>query len=307
MALAHPVPDVVSLDVLVSVGRLGSISEAATAHGMTQPAASMRLRDLERVLGVSLLERTTRGSRLTPAGVATVEWAGKVLEDLRSLQAATNALRQDARSQLRLAASMTVAEYLIPGWLQRLHHDAPDIAVSLHMDNSSDVMERVSRGQVDLGFVEGAELPQRLRAQTICDDTLLVVVGASHPWSRRRHPLSPSQLAAAPLLVREAGSGTREVLANALAAHGLTLTPLLELGSTTAIKAAATAGTGPAVLSRLAVESDVASGALVVIPCRDLDLHRQIRAVWPDGRRRSPASERLLEIVTAAWAGSVVP
>ncbi|MHB8594672.1 MAG: LysR family transcriptional regulator, partial [Acidimicrobiales bacterium] len=117
MPLPQPFPDLAALDLLVTVGELGSINAAAQIHGVTQPAASMRLRSLERVLGLQLLERVRTGSRLTPAGAATVEWAGAVLHDMRYLLTGTAALRSDQRSRLRLAASLTVAEYLIPGWL----------------------------------------------------------------------------------------------------------------------------------------------------------------------------------------------
>src|SRR5579875_1684995 len=104
--LRQPVPDLVSLDLLVSVGALGSISAAAAAHGLTQPAASTRLRSLERMLGVELLERARTGSRLTPAGSVVAEWATGVLESVRALLAGAAALRSDV-SSLEIAASMT--------------------------------------------------------------------------------------------------------------------------------------------------------------------------------------------------------
>src|SRR5487761_1179695 len=95
MPLPQPCPDLTALDLLVSVGELGSISAAAAAHGVTQPAASMRLRSLERLLQVPLLERATTGAQLTPAGTATVEWAAAVLQDMRVLMSGTAALRAD--------------------------------------------------------------------------------------------------------------------------------------------------------------------------------------------------------------------
>jgi len=110
MPLPQPLPDLAALDLLVSVGELGSISAAAAAHQVTQPAASMRLASLERALGLRLLERVRTGSRLTPAGAATVEWAAAVLHGVGALLAGAAALRSDERSRLHLAASLTVAE-----------------------------------------------------------------------------------------------------------------------------------------------------------------------------------------------------
>ena len=115
MPPAQPYPDLTALDLLVSVGKLGSISAAAQAQGITQPAASMRLSALERRLKIQLLERATTGARLTPAGMATAEWAATVLADMQSLLVGVAALLAEQGSRLRVAASLTVAEYLIPG------------------------------------------------------------------------------------------------------------------------------------------------------------------------------------------------
>jgi DNA-binding transcriptional LysR family regulator len=189
MPLPQPVPDIEALELLVTVGELGSISAAADVHGVTQPAASMRLRTLERGLGLQLLERVRTGSRLTPAGAATAEWAGVVLHDMRLLLAGAAALRADQRSHLLLAASLTVAEYLIPSWLQRLATTFPDVSVALEMGNTAHVASMVTDGAVDLGFIEGTRPPGRLRSRDLCRDELVIVVGATHPWSRRRRPV----------------------------------------------------------------------------------------------------------------------
>jgi len=305
MPLAEPYPDLSSLDLLVSVGELGSISAAAAALGVTQPAASMRLRALERLLQVPLLERSTRGARLTPAGMATAEWAAAVLSDMRTLMAGTSALRAGRNSHLRLAASLTVAEYLMPRWLHVLASEAPKTPVSLEMGNTTHVAELVARGGVDLGFIEGPRPPGRLRSKELLADELVIVVAAGHPWSRRRREISPQQLAATPLVLREPGSGTREVLTDALAACGLGVTTAMELGSTTAIKSAAMSGTAPAVVSALAVGAELRDGQLVAVRCPGLRLERTIRAVWTPGRQPSAAASRLL-VIAARHGGTPV-
>jgi DNA-binding transcriptional LysR family regulator len=126
----------------------------------------------------------------------------------------------------------------------------------------------------------------------------VIVVAAGHPWRKRRRPISAHQLAATPLLLREPGSGTREVLIDALEAHGLGATAAMELGSTTAIKAAAMSGAAPTVVSALAVRAELRAGQLVVINCDDLHLGRKIRAIWTPGRPHPPAVARLLAIAS---------
>jgi DNA-binding transcriptional LysR family regulator len=296
MSLAEPYPDMAALDLLVSVGKLGSISAAAEAHGITQPAASMRLRALERRLKVRLLDRATTGARLTPVGLATVEWAGAVLADMQSLLVGTAALRAEQDSHLQIAASLTVAEYLIPRWLGLLAAELPTTKVSLEMGNTAHVADWVSDGDAEVGFIEGPRPPGRLRSRELLADRLVIIVARGHPWSRRRRPVTARELAATPLVLREPGSGTRDVLTEALGALGLEATAAMELGSTTAIKAAAEAGAGPAVLSVLAVRSELRSGQLVAVTCEDISLSRSIRAIWAAGRPPSSAAARLLAI-----------
>jgi len=165
-----------------------------------------------------------------------VEWAAVVLGDTRTLLAGTAALRADRTSHLRLAASLTVAEYLVPRWLHLLAAETPDTKVSLEMGNTAHVADLVGGGDVDLGFIEGSRPPGRLRSREVLADELVIVVPAGHPWSRRRRPISANEVAKTPLVLREPGSGTREVLTEALGSYGLGVTAAMELGSTTATK-----------------------------------------------------------------------
>ncbi|MFH8790502.1 LysR family transcriptional regulator [Streptomyces roseoverticillatus] len=294
--LADRVPDLAALELLLAVARLGSLGRAARETGITQPAASGRIRSMERMLGVSLVERSPRGSTLTDAGVLVTDWARRIVEAAEAFDAGAEALRGRRDSRLRVAASMTIAEYLLPGWLVALRARRPGTAVSLIAGNSAAVAERLRAGEADLGFVEGLAVPAGLAGAVVGSDRLVVVTAPAHPWARRRAPLGAEELAAAPLILRERGSGTRQVLDAALAAHGGLSEPLLELASTTAVKAAVVGGAGPSVLSELAIGEELASGRLVEIPVGDLDLHRALRAVWPTGHRPTGPARDLLAL-----------
>ncbi|WP_107095071.1 LysR family transcriptional regulator [Streptomyces chattanoogensis] len=292
--LAHRVPDLAALELLLAVARLGSLGRAARARGITQPAASSRIRSMERQLGVALVERSPRGSRLTDAGVLVTDWARRVVEAAEAFDAGAQALRGRRDSRLRVAASMTIAEYLLPGWLVALRARRPGTAVSLLAGNSRAVAERLLAGEADLGFVEGLEVPAGLDGTVIGHDRLIVVAAPSHRWARRRRELAPAELAAAPLILRERGSGTRQVLDAALARHGGLADPLLELASTTAVKAAVVSEAAPSVVSELAVREELTARRLVEIPVRDLRLGRDLRAVWPAGQRPAGPARELL-------------
>ncbi|KNB49732.1 LysR family transcriptional regulator [Streptomyces caatingaensis] len=291
--VAGRVPDLGSLELLLAVARLGSLGRAARELGITQPAASGRLRAMERLLGVALVERSPRGSRLTPAGVLVTDWARRVVEAAEAFDAGVQALRGRRDSRLRVAASMTIAEYLLPGWLIALRSGRPDTAVSLFAGNTAAVAERVLAGAADLGFVEGPEVPAGLDGAVIGRDRLVVVAAPAHPWARRREPVGADELAATPLVLRERGSGTRAVLDAALPSPAR---PLLELASTTAVKAAVVSGAGPSVLSELAVGEELAGRRLVEIPLRGVPLRRDLRAVWPRGHRPAGPARDLLTL-----------
>ncbi|QHC26850.1 LysR family transcriptional regulator [Streptomyces sp. GS7] len=298
--MSHRVPDLGAMELLLAVARLGSLGRAAQAQGITQPAASSRIRSMERQLGVALVERSPRGSRLTDAGVLVTDWARQVVEAAEAFDAGAQALRGRRDSRLRVAASMTIAEYLLPGWLIALRAQRPGTAVSLLAGNSTAVAERLLAGEADLGFVEGLDVPAGLEGAVIGHDRLIVVAAPSHPWTRRRSGLTAAELAATPLILRERGSGTRQVLDAALARLGGLAAPLLELSSTTAVKSAVVSEAAPSVLSELAVREELTARRLVEIPVRDLRLGRDLRAVWPTGRRPAGPARDLLGLTRGA-------
>lgn len=289
-------PDLDSLKLLVLVGQHGSVGAAAERVGISQPTASNRLSTLERSLGLVLLERSRRGSRLTEAGHMVVGWSQRVLDDLAELMTGAEALRVRRDAELHVAASMTIAEYLAPSWIGQLRSQRPDLYVGLQVTNSERVAVLVGSGAADIGFIESPRPPRGLATRQVAHDQLIVVVANSHPWARRRKPLSVEELAATPLVVREAGSGTRETLDEALSRAGVAMAkPLLELGSATAVRSAVIAATGPAVVSELAVRTDIVDGRLAAVGVDGLDLRRILRAVWPNDRKLvGPAAELLV-------------
>lgn len=294
--LAPGSADLATLDLLVSVAELGSLGRAAARHGLTQPAVSMRMSSLERRLGLRLLERHPSGTRLTRAGERVVVASRVVVAEAAVLASVVEGLKADLRSQLRVAASLTVAEYLLPAWVQAVHRERPDVSLTLEVVNSSRVLAAVAAGRVDIGFIEGVEreLPGAATV-TVSADRLVVVVHARHPWARRADALDGSELAGTDLIVRERGSGTREVLDAVLAPWG-GVRSRLELGSTSALISAACRGEGPAVLSELAVLDHLLAGRLVCVPTVGIDLTRLLRAVWMRSAGLAPLARTLLGV-----------
>lgn len=299
MPLPPRTPELSALDLFVSVAEAGSVGRAAAMHRISQPSASQRLQRLERQLGLRLLIRTTSGSRLTPAGEAVLGWARRVLEHARQLAVSADALRAEDAAVVQVAASLTIADYLFPAWLTRLHQQHPATRLALRVGNSAAVTTLVRRREVELGFTEAPQPPPGLGHRVIGGDQLLVVVPATHRWARRRRPLPVAALAGEPLAVREPGSGTRDALTAALTAAGLQLRPAVELGSTAALKNAALTGDRPAVLSELSVAAELADRRLNAVPVAGAQLHRPFHAIWHPDQPPVDTAASLLDIAAA--------
>ncbi|MFI5717362.1 LysR family transcriptional regulator [Nocardia sp. NPDC051750] len=299
MTLPPGTPDLAVLDLLVSVADTGSLGAAARRHGMSQPAASMRISALERRLRLRLLDRGPTGSTLTDAGGAVVAAARTVLDAALSFNTTVSALHSADAPRLRIAASKTIADHRIPQWLAALRGLRPDIAVSLEVDNTAQVEAMVRAGEADLGFVEGPHPPPDLGGRVLGADELLLVVGTTHPWATRTDPVTVRELAATPLLWRESGSGTRDTVWEILGAHGPPAPPAAELGSAVAIVAAARAGVAPAVLSSLVAAPELAAGTLHRVALSDsVVLNRQFRVIWRRGTPPTGPAELLVRCAT---------
>ena len=310
-------PELSALESLVAVARTGSLKAAAAQLGRTQQALSARVAAIEAQTGVTLVLRTPQGSTLTEAGGIVVEWAARLLDHATEVDAGLATLRQEQRARLRVAASLTIAERLLPGWLVDFNAEsrAPTAVPERHsglaelrVGNSGAVADWVRAAQADVGFVEGPNAPTGCHSRVIGHDRLVLVVAPTHPWATRSSPVSARQLATTPLVTRESGSGTRDALAvalrTALAAVPRSVPvelaePIAQLSTTAAVRTAVLAGAGPAVLSALVVTEDVAAGRLRRVAISGVDLDRSLRAIWIGGRTPPAGAVRSLVAIAA--------
>ena len=290
--------ELASLSLVVAVAETGSFGGAAAAAGISQPAVSARSSALERRLGVQVFERSPRGSVLTAEGGLVLDWCRNVLSAAEQLLAGSQALAQARGGPLRVGSSLTIAEHLLAGWLATLAEEGEPLEVRLEAASSAVVAEGVLQGRSEIGFVEGTRLPAGLSGQVLARDRLVVVVGPTHPWARRRRPLRPAELAQAPLIAREEGSGTKETLVQALRRAGAKMgsQARAEVANLAALRALLRSGQGASALSELAVAEDLRSGRLVEVPTEGVDLSRSLRVVWRSGASLSPEASRLLRV-----------
>jgi DNA-binding transcriptional LysR family regulator len=288
-------PELQALGLLVALsGNARSIGQAAAKLDLAQPNASRSLRNLERDLKVPLLKRSPRGTELTVEGQAVAEWGSKVIEAYDTLNAGIRAI-QDARAgNVKVSASLTVAEYLMPHHLTTFRAAHPEIGIGMSVENSSTVIDRVRRQTCDLGLIESVSVPVDLNAEVVGRDRLMIACAPNfaEAWSK---PITAEALAEVPLLVREIGSGTREAIDSALSGFGGVYVAG-EYGSNSALRVAASTAVAPVVLSELALRDDFRAGRLLPLPVDDsVDLSRELHAVWSPNRRRTTGARLLLE------------
>ncbi|WP_336857431.1 LysR family transcriptional regulator [Sinomonas albida] len=282
--------------LLAALAARGSIGAAARETGMAQPNASRLLEQMEASAGFALARRTPRGTELTDRGRVIAGLAAEVLEAADSVTRAVDALERD-RGTLHVCASMTVAEHLMPQWLAAAQQRLPGMSVTLDVGNSDEVFDRLRSGAADLGFVEGPTVQTGFRYLEVARDELVVIVRPDHPWANDGD-VPPNEVAAAGLVVREPGSGTRQTADLALAPYGAG--HRFEVGSNAALAASVAAGLGPGVVSRLAVQLALRSGRLAEARTPGLRLARVLRAVWSASAPLPRSAEDFLGIVTHA-------
>jgi DNA-binding transcriptional LysR family regulator len=282
MSLADPLAGG-ELAAFVTAVESGTVQGAADALQLTQSAATKRIQALERRVGRPLLERRARGVTPTAAGGVLYPLAREALAALARAEIALHAPGGTA-VPLRIHASRTIGETLLPEWLASFRPVAPASLVSVVITNSEEVLRAVREGACEVGFVEGPPQGARgLEELVVAHDEIRAVVAADHPWARRRS-VSLTALAREPFLAREPGSGTRAVAVATLAAAGVELHPTLEVSSAEGLKRAVLGG-GFTLLSERVVATEIAAGTLAAVPVTGVELHRSLRAV----RRRRPA------------------
>src|SRR5215218_7690748 len=286
--------DLAELRAFCAAIDLGSLGRAARLLRVSQPALSKRMRAIEAVVGTRLVERSPRGITPTPAGQKLYVEARKLLAQAEAVDDLVRGLSGE-EAPVRLAASHTIAEFVLPGPLvdferQRDRH----LSLELMVANSIVVRELVRDGRADFGIaaVDGLASGVATLSETpFCDDEVILAVPADHAWAKRKSvPLD--QFASTPLVMRDPSANTRRVVEEALAARGTALAPpLAEVGSTSAAKATALSEGVPVLLSLLALGP--ADSGLVVRRVEGLRFLRQFAMVVAAEETLRPAARAL--------------
>lgn len=283
------------LEVFCAVCRSGSVTTAAAEISLTQSAASQALAELESALDGALFDRVGRRLRRNERGDALYDRATELLARAQEIEDALRGTAGALPAHLKLAASQTIGSYLLPAAIGGFLAAHPDARVELEVRNTREVIAEVAAFRADAGFIEGPCRHAELIAQPWRQDELAVVVGARHALAHRRR-IGAADLHGQTWVLREPGSGTRELFDRAAETAGIELGPVLELGHAEAIKRAVAAGAGLGCLSKSAIENELAAGTLCALKTPFLDLHRQLSIVL---HRRKYLTAGLREVLAA--------
>lgn len=286
--------------IFVEVCRFLNFSQAAEALNTTQPAVSLAVKELESHYGVALFERMNRRVYLTPAGEALLATAQDVL---RGFQEAEETLGQGRPLALRVGANVSFGEAGLAQVLGRFRQEHPQVRLRVLVANSDKIQSLLAENQLDVGIVDGLGASERLRAQPLYQEDLVLAAAPG----RFPAPATVEELAALPLLLREPGSGLRSSVDRVFSQQGLAPQPLLESTSTAALAQAAKAGLGVAILPEALAQRE---SGLQVETVPEVRFFRQFACALHRQKAPSPALEAFLALLrdqTAAKTGPLSP
>jgi DNA-binding transcriptional LysR family regulator len=286
------------LRVFVAVAERQHVTQAAHALNIAQSAVSNAIAVLEARHDTKLFDRVGRNIELTEAGRAFLAEARAVLARAETAELALMEFSDLKRGTLSVEASHTIASYWLPRHLVAFRRAYPKIEIRLGMRNTAQVVIAVESRSAELGFVEGAIHSEQVTSSPVARDQVVVVVGPDHPWVKRNAP-APTDLMELDWVLRERGSGTRSVFEEALVQFGIAPSALrvqLELPSNEAVRAAAEAGLGAAVISASIAAPSIEAGLLHQVNFRLPE--REFHVLRHRERHLSRAAEALLTMVT---------
>ncbi len=288
------------LRLFVALADTGSVSAAARVMHVTQPTASMQLKEITQAVGMPVYEVIQRRVHLTDAGRELARTARAIADEWETLQQKFDAMRGLTRGRLKVALVST-AKYFVPRLLGTFCAQHPEIEISLEVLNRDGVVARLRDNLDDLYIMSTPPTDIELDDKIFLPNPLVLIAPPSHPLAKRRK-LAIDKLAGERFILREQGSGTRMAVDRHLRKLRFQPSLRLELGSNEAIKQAAAGGLGVSVLSRHALEGK-AEKDVVVLDVQDFPIESRWHVVYPKGKRLSPIAAVFREHLLHAASG----
>jgi len=284
------------LKVFCTVAETKSFSKTSEIIHLTQPAVSLQIQALEEIYETKLFDRSSSTVSLTPAGEVLYKYAKEILALYASAEKVIGDITGLVKGSISIGASSTIGNYLLPGVITDFKKTHPKIRIHMLVGNTKRVIEFLNSGNIDLGLVEGEVTRQKMMVEKLIPDELLVVVPSFHPWAKKKE-ISISDLIKEPFILREGGSGTRQMIEKFLAGHGISAQDMkisMVLGNTEAIKGAVENGLGVSMLSRWAARKECKYGTLQLIRIKEGKVPREFSLILNKNSVSSHAVDEFL-------------
>jgi len=283
------------LRIFCTVAETKSFSKASEIIHLTQPAVSLQIQALEEIYETKLFDRSSSTVTLTPAGEILYKYAKQILSLYAQAEKEIATLTGLIKGSVRLGASTTIANYLLPSVISDFKKRNNRVRFHLLIGNTKRIVDHLNNGIISFGLVEGDVSRFKIKAEKVLKDELVVIVSPEHPFSNRKN-ISVSELVKEPFILREEGSGTRQIIENYLLKYGISVSDLnvtAVLGGTEAIKEAVEDGTGISIVSKWAVRREVSRGTLKMLPLKEERLLRDFSLIYRNTTFSSAESEFL--------------
>jgi len=273
------------LQVFHKVAKRLSFTKAAEELFITQPAVTKHIREIEQQYKVQLFDRSSNGIALTDAGNLLLQHTEKIFEIYRNIEFELNGLKRQYKGKLRIGASTTMAQYILPPLLANFQNKYKDVKISLFTENTRQIEKALAQKEIDLGIIEGRSKNKSFKYTQFIKDEIVLVASANH-LKTKRSSLKIEELPKLPLLLREHGSGTLEVLSDALKKAGIKMSQLqveMRMNSSESIKRYLCNSNCMAFLSIHSILKELESRELSIIDVKGLNIGRYFYMILPYG------------------------
>jgi DNA-binding transcriptional LysR family regulator len=277
------------LSIFHAVAEAQSVSGGAERLMISQPAVSKQIRLMERSLKTRLFDRHAKGVTLTPAGMLLAEQARRIFDLIAQAERDLEDLSNLKRGRLSVGAGPTVGVYLLPRAMVRFRREHPEILLRTETEEPDLLRRRLIDGAIELAVSESPIVAPELESRVLFEDVLVPVAGRGQAIART---VSAAEFCRQPFVARQVEG--KSLVERTLADRGLAVSPVLTVASTEAIKQAVIAGVGVAMVSRLAIQLEIAAGLLVELQVKRLRIRYPIHHVWKRGRSQSRIAGRFL-------------
>lgn len=272
----------------------GSFSAAADILGLSQPAVSLQVRQLEQFLRTRLVERTGRGIKATAAGLALLEHGNRIEQVVEEAVRSVSEFSHEISGTIMLGTGATACIHLLPPLLQQLREEHPLLRVGVTTGNTLDVVRAVEENRLDIGLVTLPASGRALEVMPLLDEEFVLII--SQVQDEEIALFTPQILHALPLIAFESGSGTRDLIDGWFNTCDLEVCPVMQLGSIEAIKRMVRAGLGYSIVPRMAVENVVDREGLCVRSLNPI-LHRQLGIVMRQDKILSKGISEVIRLL----------